>query len=159
MEQGNMEGARIFAQNAIRKKNEAMNQLRLASRLDAVASRLDTAVKMNTVTKVMGGVVTSLDTALSSMDMTKVSQVMMTFEKQFEDLDVRAEFMEKTMGDSAATLVTPEDEVSTLMNEVRDEYGLESAEKFGAANPSEREIKAESEDLSARLRKLNEKQH
>ncbi len=39
----------MYAQNAIRKKNEALNYLRLASRLDAVSSRLDTQVKMNQV--------------------------------------------------------------------------------------------------------------
>lgn len=41
--------AQVYAQNAIRKKNEALNYLRLASRLDAVSSRLDTQVKMNQV--------------------------------------------------------------------------------------------------------------
>lgn len=39
----------VYAQNAIRKKSEALNYLRLASRLDAVSSRLDTQVKMNQV--------------------------------------------------------------------------------------------------------------
>ena len=43
---GNMEGAKIYAQNAIRKKSEALNYLKLASRLDAVVSRLDTQAKM-----------------------------------------------------------------------------------------------------------------
>jgi hypothetical protein len=41
--------AQVYAQNAIRKKSEALNYLRLASRLDAVSSRLDTQVKMNQV--------------------------------------------------------------------------------------------------------------
>ena len=36
-------------QNAIRKKAESLNYLRLASRLDAVASRLNTQVQMNQV--------------------------------------------------------------------------------------------------------------
>lgn len=36
----------IYAQNAIRKKNEALNYMRLGSRLDAVVSRLDTQAKM-----------------------------------------------------------------------------------------------------------------
>ena len=44
---GNVDGARIHAQNAIRKKSEQLNYLRLSSRLDAVASRLDTQAKMN----------------------------------------------------------------------------------------------------------------
>ena len=44
-----MEGARIYASNAIRKKNESLNLLRLSSRIDAVASRVQTAVTMRKV--------------------------------------------------------------------------------------------------------------
>ena len=40
IEQGNMEGARIYGQNVIREKNQSLNFLRLGSRIDAVASRL-----------------------------------------------------------------------------------------------------------------------
>lgn len=39
-----MEGAKIYAQNAIRKKHEQLNFLKLASRLDATVSRLETQV-------------------------------------------------------------------------------------------------------------------
>lgn len=46
IEKGNMDGARIYAENAIRKRSEQMNYLRLASRLDAVVARLDTQVKI-----------------------------------------------------------------------------------------------------------------
>jgi len=53
IEQNNIEGARIYAQNAIRKKNDSLNYLKLSSRLDAVASRMDTAIKMNMITKSM----------------------------------------------------------------------------------------------------------
>ncbi|KAF2351562.1 hypothetical protein FHG87_017682 [Trinorchestia longiramus] len=37
--QGNVEGARIYAENAIRKKNESLSYLRMASKVDAVQSR------------------------------------------------------------------------------------------------------------------------
>lgn len=47
--QGNTEGARIYAANSIRKKNESLNLLRLSSRIDAVASRVETAVSMRQV--------------------------------------------------------------------------------------------------------------
>jgi hypothetical protein len=46
IEKGNMDGARIYAENAIRKRTEQMNYLRLSSRLDAVVARLDTQAKM-----------------------------------------------------------------------------------------------------------------
>jgi len=49
LQQGNTDGARIYAANAIRKKNESLNLLRLASRIDAVASRVETAVTMRQV--------------------------------------------------------------------------------------------------------------
>jgi len=40
MEKGNMEVARIHAENAIRQKNQALNFLRMSARVDAVASRV-----------------------------------------------------------------------------------------------------------------------
>ena len=45
----------IYAQNAIRKKTESLNYMKLASRLDAVVSRLDTQAKMQMVGKVWRG--------------------------------------------------------------------------------------------------------
>jgi len=72
IEKGNLEGAKIYAQNAIRKKNEGLNYLRLASRLDAVASKVQTAVTMKTVTKAMDGVVKQMDKAMSGMNLEQV---------------------------------------------------------------------------------------
>lgn len=39
----------MYAENAIRKKNEGVNWLRMASRVDAVASKVQTAVTMKGV--------------------------------------------------------------------------------------------------------------
>ena len=49
LQQGNVEGAKIYAENAIRKKNEALNFLRMASKVDAVRSKVQTAVTMKEV--------------------------------------------------------------------------------------------------------------
>ena len=72
IEKGNLDGAKIYAQNAIRKKNESLNYLRLASRLDAVVSRLDTQAKMQTVNKSMAGIVKALDKSLASNNLEQV---------------------------------------------------------------------------------------
>ena len=124
MQKGNMEGARIYAQNCIRKKSEALNHLRLAARMDAVASRLDTAIKMQMVTKSMGAMVKGMDKVLTSMNPEAISRLMDTFERQFETLDVTSEYMENAIGQTTATS-TPEDEVNTLMSQVADEHGLD----------------------------------
>lgn len=65
IEKGNIDGAKIYAQNAIRKKTEALNYLRLASRLDAVVSRLDTQAKMNMINSSMSQIVRALDKVIS----------------------------------------------------------------------------------------------
>ena len=44
IQKGNMEVAKIHAENAIRQKNQSLNHLRMAARIDAVASRVQTAV-------------------------------------------------------------------------------------------------------------------
>ncbi|XP_068121082.1 charged multivesicular body protein 1b-like, partial [Hyperolius riggenbachi] len=46
IQKGNMEIARIHAENAIRQKNQEINFLRMSARVDAVAARVQTAVTM-----------------------------------------------------------------------------------------------------------------
>ena len=72
IQKGNMEGARIHAENAIREKNQGLNFLRMAARVDAVAQRVQTAVTMKQVTSSMKGVVQSMDRAMASMNLVQV---------------------------------------------------------------------------------------
>lgn len=72
IQQGHSDIAKIYAQNAIRKQNERLNLLRLGSRIDAVASRVQTAVTMRAVTGSMMNVVKGMDQAMKAMDLEKV---------------------------------------------------------------------------------------
>ncbi len=49
IEKGNVEGAKIFASDAIRKKNEAKRMQVLSSKIEAVHTRLQNAYQTNTV--------------------------------------------------------------------------------------------------------------
>ena len=49
-----------------------MNLLRLASRIDATSSRVQTAVTMRQVTGSMANVVKGMDSAMKSMDLDRV---------------------------------------------------------------------------------------
>ena len=160
IEKGNIDGAKIYAQNAIRKKNEQLNYLRLASRLDAVVSRLDTQAKMQTINKSMAGIVKALDKSLAANNLEKVASTMDQFEHQFENLDIQSEFVENAMN-AQASLSTPEEDVNLLMQQVAEEHNLESmlnlpqasgpvsAPAAVAANPDS--------DLSQRLAQLRGK--
>lgn len=72
MKQGHNDIARIYAGNAIRKQNEKLNLLQLASRVDAVAGRVQTAVTMRQITGNMMKVNRSLDVAMKSMSPERV---------------------------------------------------------------------------------------
>ncbi|UYV67909.1 CHMP1B [Cordylochernes scorpioides] len=146
IQKNDMESARIHAENAIRQKNQALNYLRMSARVDAVASRVQTAVTTKKVTNSMAGVVKAMDSAMKSMNLEKVryllsqyypeeraavsypgcavqiSTLMDKFEKQFEDLDVQAACMENTMS-STTTVAVPQNDVDNLMQQVADEAG------------------------------------
>ncbi|CAL5224278.1 g6940 [Coccomyxa viridis] len=161
IEKGNIDGAKIYAQNAIRKKTEALNYLRLASRLDAVVSRLDTQAKMNMINSSMSQIVRSLDRALASNNLEKVASTMEQFERQFENLDVQSQFVESAMNNQAS-LSTPEEDVNMLMQQVADEHGLETQlnmPQAGTAVPAAAQQQAAKPDadLSERLAQLRGK--
>jgi len=160
LQQGNNDGARIYAANAIRKKNEALNLLRLSSRVDAVASRVETAVTMRQMTGNMASVVKGMDKAMDSMNLERISVVMDKFESQFSDLDVQTSYMEEAMSNTTA-VSTPQDEVDTLMKQTAEEANIELqhdlARKDVTSLPEvaqKESIGEEDDKLAARLRAL-----
>ena len=163
IKQGNSEGARIYGQDAIREKNQALNHLRMASRIDACSSRIETAVRMNQVTEGMKGVVRGMDKGLQAMNIDQISKLMDKFEQQFEDLDVKTQYMEGTMNATTAS-TTPAEQVDSLISRVADENNLELGEAFSEAGPVGKKLPSAKEseavkpvaadDLEARLANL-----
>jgi len=155
LQQGNNDGARIYASNAIRKKSEALNLLRLSSRIDAVASRVETAVTMRQVTGNMTSVVRGMDKAMESMNLERISMVMDKFETQFADLDVQTSYMEDAMSSTTA-VSTPQDQIDQLIRQTADEADLELQHDLDAVPqlaPQE-PVRDEDAKLADRLRAL-----
>ncbi|XP_069141997.1 charged multivesicular body protein 1B2-like [Argopecten irradians] len=159
IQKGNLEGARIHAENSIRQKNQALNYRRMSARIDAVAARVQTAVTMKQVTGSMAGVVKSMESAMKSMNLEKISQLMDRFEQQFENLDVQSQVMEDTMN-ASSTLNTPQTQVEGLMQEVADEAGLElnmdlpTAQSTLPSGVASASANSEQDELTQRLAKL-----
>ena len=162
IEKGNMEVARIHAENAIRQKSQAVNYLRMSARVDAVAQRVQTAVTTKRVTNSMSGVVKAMDSAMRSMNLEKISGLMDKFEKEFEDLDVQTSVMEGAMNTTTATNI-PQDAVEGLMKQTADEAGLDLQQELpGAASNTIGTAQAASvpnpdqDELSQRLARLRQ---
>uniref|UniRef100_A0A7S2XV96 Uncharacterized protein n=1 Tax=Fibrocapsa japonica TaxID=94617 RepID=A0A7S2XV96_9STRA len=126
------QAAQIYAQNAIREQNQSLKLLQLSARIDAVASRLDMAVRQQQISGAMVGVTKGMDKAMKSMNLEKISAIMDKFEKQFEDMDVHAQYIDAATG-SDSVVNANEDEVNALVAMVADEHKLELGEQFEAA--------------------------
>eukprot|EP00392_Amoebophrya_sp_AT5.2_P008598 g8626.t1 len=124
IEQGNVEGARVYAENAIRKKNEALQMLRLAARMDAVASKLETAEKTQSMTQNISDTIPQLDAALMQMSPEGIATNMDRFEKIFDDLDVRTEYITSAVDQTTAS-VTPANDVDNLIQQVADQHSMD----------------------------------
>jgi charged multivesicular body protein 1 len=98
----------------------------MSAKVDATASRVQTAVTMKGVAKNMGAVTKALEKAVNSMELEKITEVMDKFEKTFEDLDVHTSVMEGAMSGATAT-TTPAGQVDELIRQVAEEAGLEVA--------------------------------
>jgi len=124
-----------------------------------VASRVQTAITTKKVTQSLGGVVKAMDSAMKSMNLEKISQIMDKFEKQFEDLDVQSQTMESAMS-STTTITAPENQVDSLMQQVADEAGLELNMELPAGETGSvgtaTAASTEQDDLSKRLAQLRQ---
>lgn len=132
LEKGNTEAAKIYAENAIRKRNESLNLLRLASRIDAAASRVDSAVKMQSVTKVMASTVKGMDKILETMDPMKITAVMDQFETQVGAMDVNLGTMDAAFNNAQASTV-PVSEVDQLLSCIAEEHNIDTRAKISGA--------------------------
>merc|ERR1712150_233563 len=159
IEKGNHEVARIHAENAIRQKNQSLNYLRMSARVDATASRVQSAVTTKKVSKSMEGVVKGMSAAMKSMNLEKISGLMDQFEKEFEDLDVQTSVVEGAMNQTTATNI-PQDAVEGLMKQAADEAGLElNMELPGAQSATigqSTQASTEQDELSQRLARLRQ---
>lgn len=159
IQKGNLEGAKIHAENSIRQKNQSLLYRRMSARIDAVSARVQTAITMKQVTSSMSSVVKAMESALKSMNLEKVAHLMERFETQFENLDVQTQVMDETM-QASTTLTTPQNQVDSLMQEVADEAGLElnmdlpqaQTTSIGAASQASQQ----QEELSQRLARLRQ---
>lgn len=159
MQKGNSEMAKIYATNAIRKSNEAINYLRMSARFDAAASQIGTAITTGMVSKTMSTVVNGLEKAVACDSMEKMSMMMDQFESQCGMLDVQNSYIDSAMSGSSK-LTTPSEQIDELIQQVADAHGLEVNRAFKSTNSLDSKEKIEEttpeeqDELTQRLNTL-----
>uniref|UniRef100_A0AC35TVH3 Charged multivesicular body protein 1b n=1 Tax=Rhabditophanes sp. KR3021 TaxID=114890 RepID=A0AC35TVH3_9BILA len=160
LKKGQREVATVHAENAIRKKNESLNYLRMSARIDGVAARVQSAATQKRVTQSMSGVVKAMESAMKSMNLEKVQNLMDRFERDFENMDVTQATMDNAMSHST-TVNVPQGDVDMLMKEASDQAGIElnmelPAGQTTAIGAPHVPAAAESDDLTQRLAALRQ---
>ena len=147
--------AKIHASNAIRHHNTHLQLLKLASRVDAAAARIQTALTMRQVSQSMVGVVKGMDKALQSMNLEQISLIMDRFESQFEELDLQGEAVGGAMEGTSILQLAPQHQVDELLQQAAEEQGLVLGQRLGeSVVPTGISAVQEPDQLQERLAKL-----
>jgi charged multivesicular body protein 1 len=127
LEKGMIDTARIHAENAIRKKNESLNYLRLSSKMDAVASRIQSASRTESMTRNFSRVIPQMNRVMKNMKLENISQTMSDFDRCFEDLDVATGYVNESLNQTTA-VSAPKESVDRLLGEIASEHSIQVSE-------------------------------
>jgi charged multivesicular body protein 1 len=129
----NYELAQLYAQNAIRKRNENVMYTRLEHRIDAIYSKLQTAYTLKNATKSIEKSVSKIKVAVNSDDLNYVMNVMDDLEKVSDNMEVHAESIGNVVS-NVTSMSTPQESVDELIQQVATQHGLDMA--FAMPNTS-----------------------
>lgn len=154
MEKGLMDNARINAENAIRKKTESLNYMRLSAKMDAVASRMTTASRTEDMSVNFKKATLRLGRLMKNMNPEMISKTMEDFEKTFEDLDVASGYMTDSLN-SAVAQSTPATQVDSLLAQIAEEHNIQVSEELAVPGHNSSDVKSvATDDLKSRFERL-----
>lgn len=133
IEENKVDFARVYAETAIRKRNESLRYMRLAAKLDGVADRMKSAQNVKESMKTMSKVNSALGTAMQSMNLEKIQAVMDNFERSSENLDVMTSTMDNSLNTATAS-TAPQDQVGALISQVAAEHQLDVTNMLSQLN-------------------------
>lgn len=130
IEKGDYENAKVLANDAIRARKEAQRDKAMASKVDTIASRLQSAMNTQKLTSSMRDLTEKMVGASNCMDMVKMTQTLDSFEKMFDNIDVHAGMMDQVF-DNVNEGTSNEMEVNDLLQQVAEQNGLKLADEMG----------------------------
>eukprot|EP01006_Ploeotia_vitrea_P049455 TRINITY_DN67341_c0_g1_i2.p1 TRINITY_DN67341_c0_g1~~TRINITY_DN67341_c0_g1_i2.p1 ORF type:complete len:216 (+),score=26.17 TRINITY_DN67341_c0_g1_i2:49-696(+) len=154
---GNEEGARIYAENVVRLKAAALDDLRLSSRIDAVASRWNSLVTLKQKVTLSCNALSTIDKALLTADNNKIGKVLSTLEHQLCNVSTVHRCCCSCFDNShdyenmLPAPCTPLDLVGDLLAELRSELNMDPQLPLVVAGPA---AVSPACDLESRLAKL-----
>ena len=100
-----MDSAKVFAENVIRNRKEALNLKRFGVKMGALSSKLESAYRTQQISETISKTVPMLQNCMKKMDTLGIGASISDFEKVFEDLDVKTEELSGAMDNIYATTI------------------------------------------------------
>ena len=129
MEQGNMDLAKTYAQEALRYKNESQRYKVLSSKIESIASKLQHAYKTQQLSESITGLTNKIGGIGNMNDLTKMVETMDNFEKMCDNLDIQSKMMDDVFDNVNAGTVN-EQEVNELINMLQESDAQKLGEKM-----------------------------
>ena len=126
-----MENAKVFAENVIRNRKEAINLRRFGVKMGALSAKLESAHRTQEMSKQISSSVPLLKKAMKQMDAIGAAGSIGDFEKVFEDLDVKTGELNDAMDNVYSTSID-NGEVMDLLNQMRDQQTMEAGGQINA---------------------------
>jgi len=147
IQKGDMQSARMYAQDTVRSRKWARGYQSLLSKIDGLIFKLERAEAVQDIASEMKGVARSLIDANASLNLPEIDSLVGDMNEALEGIDDTSEIMEESM-DSLFASDTDEGEIDSLLGEYGAEVGI--AASSGLPAPSGQISELEKEIASLR---------
>merc|ERR1712156_1405184 len=159
LDKNQMENAKVFAENVIRNRKEAINLRRFGVKMGALAAKLESAHCTQQISTQIQQSVPMLQKCMKQMDSLGVAGSIGSFEQVFEDLDVKTGDMNAALDNIYSTSID-NSEVMELLTAMQYQQVMEAGGEINAgtgaiAAPVGQAAQAQDvDDMQARLNQL-----
>ena len=115
-----MENAKIYAENVIRNRKEAINLRRFGVKMGALSAKLESAHRTQEISTQIQQSVPMLQRCMKQMDSLGVAGSIGSFEQVFEDMDVKTGDMNAALDNIYSTSID-NGAVMELLQQMRDQ--------------------------------------
>ncbi|KAI9317916.1 Snf7-domain-containing protein [Dichotomocladium elegans] len=154
--EGQMSACKVMAKDLVRTRRYIQKFYSMKTQLQGVALRIQTLRSNQQMAEAMKGATKAMSSMNRQMNLPKIQQIMMEFEKESEVMDMKEEMMSDAIDDAVEE---DDDEIESeeIVNKVLDEIGINLSEELvdapiGLKQPAsavKNERVAQAEGLSA----------
>uniref|UniRef100_H2YDI7 Charged multivesicular body protein 2a n=1 Tax=Ciona savignyi TaxID=51511 RepID=H2YDI7_CIOSA len=126
---GQMDAVKIMAKDLVRTRAYVKKFILMKANIQAVSLKISALKSQDSMMQAMKGVTKAMRAMNKQMKLPQIQKIMMDFERQSEQLDMKTEMMEEAIDDVMEG--DEEEESDAIVKQVYDELGLQFTDELG----------------------------